>query len=529
MKLFESLFGHKPEITTPEQTPPKPAWQNLPADFTVTDPASARLFFMACAGDAEIMTGHFPQNVYKDFKSVADYPMLCSFTKSYALKKFDSILHGAETQVQAVMQDVFHVARYWGMDFYDPEIIEKLTAVISFCCEKKLRTGDLWLKHYLSRYNNSGREIMKVYDLVHVTDAYLAQKYPDNTDYYIGEIIKLCSTLKGLMLEAAEPDPACSMEFALAEDQDIDRILAEFSAIHNGSAGHIKGMIHQLNCVYGVRTPAFFLTAASDAVNSGSNHSWDTFRFAVVFAQENVTAVFECWRDQDGYFYPESRFRKQYPVLEQYQKSLAKAIAFYRNREAAEAFRKQVETENTAFRFSDAFFARRDQLCKRYGECFAALRTRIRDQSISGTLTELLDACEIVSPIIGIDQTEFCEPAAEQDIRECEARTGVTIPQPMREFLMFSNGASLFENSTRIWSTSEIGKYTLDGYDDENAAVYLPIGDFIGDGTQFVLSKETGEIGEYDHETGEVELYGDFEDFLSEIMDFHCSDYADIV
>lgn len=529
MKLLDALFGKNKTKDAPKPLPPKPAWQNLPEDFKVTDPASARLFFMACEGDDQIMSEHFPQKVYEDFKAVTDHPMLCSFTRSYALKKFDSILHGAEDQIQAVMSNVYHVAGYWGMDFYDPEIIEKLTAVIRLCGEKQLCTGDLWLRNYLSRYNNSGSEVMKVFELVHVTDAYLAQKYPNNTEYYIGEIMKLCSTLKGLMLESTKPDSSLAMEFALAEAQDIDRILDEFSAIYSGSAGHIKGMIHQLNCVYGIRTPAFFLTAASDAVGYGSNRSWDTFRFAAVFYQENVTAVFECWRRQDGYFYPESKFRKQYPVLEQYQEALAKAIAFYRNREAAEAFRKQIESENPAFRFSDAHFTRRDQLCKRYGDCFTALRARIRDQSIRETLTELLDCCEIVSPIIGIDQTEFCPPAAEQDIRECETRTGVPIPLPMREFLLFSNGASLFENSTRIWSTSEIGKYTLDDYDNENAKIYLPIGDFIGDGTQFVLHKTTGEIGEYDHETGEVTVYGDFEDFLAAIMEFHCSDYEDLI
>ena len=65
------------------------------------------------------------------------------------------------------------------------------------------------------------------------------------------------------------------------------------------------------------------------------------------------------------------------------------------------------------------------------------------------------------------------------------------------------------------------------GYDDENAETYLPVGDFIGDGTQFVLNKQTGNIAEWDHETGEVMEYGDFEDFLSGIMEFHCSDYKD--
>lgn len=532
MKLFDALFGRKQSAGKEAPAPSvpltqTPAWQTLPENFAVTDADSARAFFMACEADDQIMTQHFPEKIYEDFRSVTDYQMRCAFTKAFALNMFDSALNGTSDRIPAAASKVFRAAQYWGMDFYDDEIIEKLTAVAKASNSVTQRTNDLWIGDFLQKYNNSGKQIMKVQPLVNQTYDYLMQKYPDNTDYFIGELIKLCSTLKGLMLEASEPDPALEMEFSLAEEQDIDRFLGEFSSLCNGSAGHIKGMIHQLNCVYGIRTPAFFLTAANDAVDSGSNRSFDTFRFAVIFFQENVTAVFECWRHQDGLFYPESRFRKQYPVLEQYQDVLAKAIAFYRNREASEAFRKQTEAEHPGFRFTDERYTRQEQLCKRYGDCFSGLRERIRDQSISQTLTELLDCCEIVCPMIGIDQTAFYPPASEADIRECEVRTGITIPLPMREFLMFSNGASLFENSTTIWNTSEIGKITLDGYDDENAEIYLPIGDFIGDGTQFVLHKTSGEIGEYDHETGEVSIYGDFEDFLGEIMEFHCRDYMD--
>ena len=53
------------------------------------------------------------------------------------------------------------------------------------------------------------------------------------------------------------------------------------------------------------------------------------------------------------------------------------------------------------------------------------------------------------------------------------------------------------------------------------------IGDFLGDGTEFVLDKTNGDVAEYDHETGDVTIYGDFEAFLGEIMDFHCQDYMD--
>ena len=80
-------------------------------------------------------------------------------------------------------------------------------------------------------------------------------------------------------------------------------------------------------------------------------------------------------------------------------------------------------------------------------------------------------------------------------------------------------------NSTTVYSVSEIGKYTLDGYDDENAKLYIPTSDFLGDGTIFVLNKTSGDVGEYDHETGEVMLYGDFEAFLAAVMEYHCQDY----
>lgn len=556
MKLFDWLFGKKssdfsvPDGTKPRQqsipgndvspksssTPElKRSWENLPEGFAVTDTESARLFFMACDGDYSIMTEQFPIEVYKAFEKFADYKTRRAFTKEFALKEFNSVLKEGKEYLPSIAAKVYSVTRHWGMNFYDEEFIEKLTALAKLSNERSPNTKDrfgkdyptqfqhdTWLKNYLTQYNNRGEEILKIQPLVDMTYEYLMTKYPDNHDYYIDEVIKLCGTLRGLILEVQSPDTSLGMNFALSDEGDIDKIIAEFSAICKGSAGHIKGMIHQLNCIYGIRTPAFFLTAASPAVDYGSNHSWDIFKFAVVFYQENQTAFFECWRDKDGYFYPESRFRDKYPILLNYKRELAQAIAFYRNRNASEAFRKGL-----ADNYAISNYECQKALCKRFGDCFAYLRERIQNQSIKATLNELLDCCEEVSPIIGIDQTTFYEPVTEHEIQECEKRTGIIIPQPMREFLMFSNGASLFENSTTIYSVSEIGKYTLDGYDDENAKLYIPIGDFIGDGTMFVLNKTNGDVAEYDHETGKVTIYGDFEDFLGEIMEFHCQDYMD--
>ncbi len=548
MGIFDRLFGRKPsDISESDHAKPhrqdvltngvpssKHPWENLPEGFIVTDTKTARQFFMACDGDYSIMIKQFPE-VYETFKTVTDYKMLHDLTKEFAIKKFSGLLTGEEDNIPSVASKVYDVARHWGMDFYDDEIIVKLTAVAELSNKRSPNTTgrfgkdypkqfqhDTWLNNYLKQYNNRGERILKVQPLVDMTYDYLTTKYPNNHDYYIDEVIKLCSTLKGLILELQIPDASLGMEFTLSDEDDIDKIITEFSDLCNGSAGHIKGMIHQLNCIYGVRTPAFFLTAASTAVDHGSNNSWDTFRFAVVFYQENVTAVFECRRDKDGYFYPESKFREQYPVLLKYKRELAQTIAFYRNRNALEAFRKGL-----ADNYASGNYARQKALCKSFGDCFAYMRERIQDQSIKDTLNELLDCCEEVSPIIGIDQTTFYEPATEQDLQECETRTGIIIPRPMREFLMFSNGATLFENSTTIYAASEIGKYTLDGYDDANAKIYIPIGDFIGDGTAFVLNKTNGDVGEYDHETGEVTIYGDFEDFLGEVMEFHCQDYMD--
>lgn len=501
--------------------------QRLPDDFVITDKESAHSFFMACEGSYQIMKEHFSQEIYEAFSNIADYQTRREFTKEYALKKFHSILNSEADQIPSVVIQVYNVAEYWGMDFYDDEIIEMLMSVAKFSNEEKLLTNDTWIKYYLNKYNNRGKEILKIKPLVDMTYDYLMKKYPDNNDYYIGEVLNICNTLKGLMLEMSEPDVSLGMQFSLAEDKEIDLILDEFSAVCNDNAGRIKGMIYSLNCIYGIRTPEFFITAASDAVDAGSNRSWDIFRFTAVFYCENTAAFFECIRHEDGLFYPESRFRKKYPVLVQYQDKIAKAIAFYRNRDASEKFRKHLENENPEFSYYNAMADKRKTLCERFGDSFAYLRERIHGQSISNTLTELLDCCEAVSPMIGVEQTSFNSPATAQEIAECEGRIGFTLPVQMKEFLQFSNGASLFDNSTTIWDTSRIGKYTLDGYDDENAETYLPIGDFIGDGTQFVLNKKTGDIAEWDHETGEVEEYGDFKDFLAMIMDFHCSDYME--
>ena len=551
MKIFDKLFGSKKakdkspiipsntSIPIKPANPPAPPEENvprLPENFAVTDVESARQFFMACEGSFKTMTEHFPKEMCEAFKSIADYKTRYAFTKEFALTKFDSVLEGKNEHLPQVAAHVYGVARYWGMDFYDEEFIAKLTALAKLSNKKSPNTSDhfgreypsqfqhdTWLEDYLSRYNNRDETILKVKPLVDMTYEYMNAKYPDNHDYRIGEVIRICNELRGIMLEFQSPDPSMGMEFVLSAYDDIDKILDEFSSVCNGSGGHIKGMIYQLNCIYGVRSPEFFLTAASEAVDSGSNKSWDIFRFAVVFYQENTTAVFECRRDEDGYFYPERKYREQYPVLAKYKYTLAQAIAYYRNRNALEIFKKNV-VDNSIFHSN---YDKQKDLCKRFGNCFAYMRERISDQSISETLTELIDCCEEVSPILGVDQTTFYGPASEQEIRECEEKNNITIPIQMREFLMFSNGASLFENSTTIYDTAEIGKFTLDGYDDENAKIYIPIGDFIGDGTMFVLNKTNGETGEYDHETGEVMIFGDFEDLLAYIMEFHCNDYMD--
>lgn len=511
----------------------------LPDGFMVTDKESARAFFMACEVNRQTMKEVFSQEVYDAFQGITDYQMLREFTKEFALKKFQSILTGEADDIPSIAYQVCQVSRSWGMDFYDDEFIESLIAVSKLSNQKSpnVKWGekgypiqfrhDTWLLQFLEKYNNRGKEVLKVKPLVEMTSDYLTKKYPQNHEHQIAETLKMCSTLKGLITEATSQSESLGMKFALANENEIDRILDEFSAICNDHAGKIKGMIYSLNCVYGIRTPEFYITAASDTVDAGSNRSWDTFKFAAVFYHENTAAFFECIRHEDGFFYPEKRFREKYPVLVQYQDKIAQAIAFYRNRDASEKFRKHLENENPEFSYYNAMADKRKTLCERFGDSFAYLRERIHGQSIGDTLTELLDCCEAVAPMIGVEQTSFNAPAAEQEIAECEGRIGFALPVQMKEFLQFSNGASLFENSTTIWDTATIGKYTLDGYDDENAKTYLPIGDFIGDGTQFVLNKETGDVAEWDHETGEVMEYGDFEAFLGAIMDFHCSDYID--
>ncbi|MBR6624235.1 MAG: SMI1/KNR4 family protein [Ruminococcus sp.] len=552
MKIFDKLFGSRktadknpvispetPVKIKPENTSAqlKEIFPKLPENFAVTDTESAKQFFMACEGSFKTMTGNYPEEMYEAFTSITDHKTRYAFTKEFALKKFDSILNSEVDNITVTYQ-VYDVISYWGMDYYDKEFIDKLTALAKFSNERSPRATDIysneyqiqlrhdvWLKNYLNHYNNRGKIILKVQPLVEMTYDYLMKKYPDKYEYNIGEVIRLCRTLKSFILEETAPDESLNMEFSLADDRDTDSILNEFSSLSNGNPGRIKGMIRELNCIYGIRTPDFFITAASDDVDSGSERTWATFRFASVFYNENTTAVFVCSRSDDCLFYPERKYKEQYPILEKYQESLAQAILLYRNRKASDTFIKDLEKSISNYNFINELCEKQKELCKRYGDSFSYMRERITDQSISETLSELIDCCEEISPTLGIDQTTFHDSASEQDIRQCEERNGINIPIQLREFLMFSNGATLFENSTSIYSTSEIGKFTLDGYDDENAKIYIPIGDFIGDGTMFVLNKTNGETGEYDHETGEVEIFGYFDDLLAWIIDFHCSDY----
>lgn len=340
--------------------------QILPENFMVTDKDSACTFFMACEGCKKTMEEHFSQDVYEAFSNIADYQTRCEFTKEFALKKFHSILNGEADQIPSVVFQVYNVAEYWGMDFYDDEIIELLTAVAKASNEEKLPSNDTWIKKYLARYSNRGKEIFKVKPLVDMTYDYLMEKYPDNNDYYIGEVLEICSSLKGIMLEMSSPDESLGMQFSVSEDKEISMILDEFSTMCRDNAGHIKEMIHSLNCIHGIRTPEFFITAASNAVDSGSNNSWDIYRFAAVFYSEKMAAVFDCTRHQNGYFYPESRHIEKYPILMQYQDRIAQAIAYYRNRDVSEDFIKHLENANPEFSYYNAKYDKQKALCDRF-------------------------------------------------------------------------------------------------------------------------------------------------------------------
>ena len=84
----------------------------------------------------------------------------------------------------------------------------------------------------------------------------------------------------------------------------------------------------------------------------------------------------------------------------------------------------------------------------------------------------------------------FNTPASEVDILKCEKALNINLADDYKDFLRFSNGATLCYNDAVFYSTSDIISYDELEKSDDFPSDYIMIADIIGDGE--VLSFSIG-------------------------------------
>lgn len=112
----------------------------------------------------------------------------------------------------------------------------------------------------------------------------------------------------------------------------------------------------------------------------------------------------------------------------------------------------------------------------------------------------LKNLCEFLSEDY---ESQFEEPATEEEIKNWENENNVEIPSMFKEWLLLTKNCDMSDRCCRIfWPEIE---------DEDNVL----IGNFIGDGEYLYFSKKTGEF--FTILDGEVEEYDSFDSVLVNI------------
>lgn len=112
----------------------------------------------------------------------------------------------------------------------------------------------------------------------------------------------------------------------------------------------------------------------------------------------------------------------------------------------------------------------------------------------------------------------FNTPASEVDILKCEKALNINLADDYKDFLRFSNGATLCYNDAVFYSTSDIISYDELEKSDDFHSDYIMIADIIGDGEILCFSRKKGIFVSYFD--GEEETFDSFLDFLKNIVSF---------
>lgn len=135
----------------------------------------------------------------------------------------------------------------------------------------------------------------------------------------------------------------------------------------------------------------------------------------------------------------------------------------------------------------------------------------IPNNNLTEIIKEVISVCDELSSEYGEDASWFLPPASENEIIEWESERKVKIPESYKEWLLFSNGSQILNNTAQFYGLKQIGIY--DEYIHED---YIVMGELIGDGELLCFSKTTGKIIRYNH--GKTIEYQDFKEVLNLIL-----------
>ena len=128
----------------------------------------------------------------------------------------------------------------------------------------------------------------------------------------------------------------------------------------------------------------------------------------------------------------------------------------------------------------------------------------IPNNSLTEEIKEIIRLCKILESVY---KFQFHAAATEEEISKWENEHGITIPESYKDWLRFSNGSIIANETAHFYGTKMIG------CDDEYVPnEYVVIGSLIGDGELLCFSKINGNIVSIDH--GKVFEYGDFKNYL---------------
>lgn len=510
MSFFRNLFSRSTN-NTPDAPKPVKQEEQSPKHFQIDSAEDAKKLLQLCEFNEYRMKNQYDSETCRNFSRFAESSLKKQWAADYCTELLNGIKNGISGDISQGLSKFNNICDYYiSSDCF----IELYTDVWRnlFSSGKKVPTVLIkdYLKLFTGRFSKSAPEAEELIKLT------LSQIEHEEPSYSIDELKRTCIAVRGIISDMNGADSSFNFEFALTEPSVIETLRNYYLDKYNGDNEAAKEDSACLNCYYGVKNYSIFLTASSDAADSSFYHSWDIYEFAAVFFAEDTASVFRCKRGEDGRFVIEKGYKVSEPLLEKYEPVISAAISFYRNKEESDKFRDKLSSQmGDGYSFNKERFKADSELQKSFGSSFGYLLEHIPDNSLSDVLKMLVDFCEENAPRHGLKNTFFGEPATAEEIEACEKRIGMALPESIKEFLAFANGAQIINCSDVLHGTAKICNNEYIG--DE----YLLIGSIIGDGTMLCCRKSDGCCGEFDHETGDFRSFGNYGGMLEYIMDLN--------